>query len=226
MMREREARAQALQQPADHRRWRVNARRHHRCPAWRRHGGRLTHRWLACQGGRGLQAEHRERPWTHWSLLFVAWARWAHPCATMIVALAGADHARLRGPSAASPGNASSAPAHPRHHQQELLLVVFARVARHDRSGHRVHRTHGEAPLRGLGGQHRRAVADQAGAGALEGEPGKGCATFDTIAIIERLHELYPKAGFWPTDVAARTRARSWWQISTPAAKRCAKPCP
>ena len=42
-----------------------------------------------------------------------------------------------------------------------------------------------------------------------EGEPGKGCATFDTIAIVERLHELHPNAGLWPADPVARTRARS-----------------
>ena len=42
-----------------------------------------------------------------------------------------------------------------------------------------------------------------------EGEPGEGLATFDTIAILERLHELHPEAAIWPSDAAARTRARS-----------------
>ena len=42
-----------------------------------------------------------------------------------------------------------------------------------------------------------------------EGEPGKGFATWDTLAIAERLHELYPKAAVWPTDAQARARARS-----------------
>jgi glutathione S-transferase len=42
-----------------------------------------------------------------------------------------------------------------------------------------------------------------------EGEPGKGFATWDTLAIAERLHELFPKAGVWPTDPQARARARS-----------------
>ena len=42
-----------------------------------------------------------------------------------------------------------------------------------------------------------------------EGEPGTGLATFDTIAIAERLHELFPQAGIWPVDAAARARARS-----------------
>lgn len=42
-----------------------------------------------------------------------------------------------------------------------------------------------------------------------EGEPGKGFATFDTIAILERLYELFPTAGIWPKDVHARSRARS-----------------
>ena len=42
-----------------------------------------------------------------------------------------------------------------------------------------------------------------------EGEPGTGLATFDTIAIAERLHELFPGTGIWPADAAARARARS-----------------
>ena len=42
-----------------------------------------------------------------------------------------------------------------------------------------------------------------------EGKPGAGFATFDTVAILERLHELHPQAGIWPTDARARARARS-----------------
>jgi glutathione S-transferase len=42
-----------------------------------------------------------------------------------------------------------------------------------------------------------------------EGEPGEGFATFDTLAIIERLHELYPDKDIWPKDARARARARS-----------------
>ena len=42
-----------------------------------------------------------------------------------------------------------------------------------------------------------------------EGEPGTGFATFDTIAILERLHELFPAAGIWPKGAHARSRARS-----------------
>ena len=42
-----------------------------------------------------------------------------------------------------------------------------------------------------------------------EGTPGAGFATFDTIAIVERLHELYPGAGIWPDDALKRSRARS-----------------
>ena len=42
-----------------------------------------------------------------------------------------------------------------------------------------------------------------------EGEPGAGFATFDSIAILERLHELHPEAGIWPADPRARARARS-----------------
>ena len=42
-----------------------------------------------------------------------------------------------------------------------------------------------------------------------EGEPGKGFATWDTLAIAERLHELFPKHGVWPADPQLRARARS-----------------
>ena len=42
-----------------------------------------------------------------------------------------------------------------------------------------------------------------------EGEPGSGFATWDTLAIIERAHELSPSAGLWPSDPRARARARS-----------------
>lgn len=42
-----------------------------------------------------------------------------------------------------------------------------------------------------------------------EGEPGKGFATWDTLAIAERLHDLFPSAGVWPADDRQRARARS-----------------
>ncbi len=42
-----------------------------------------------------------------------------------------------------------------------------------------------------------------------EGDPGAGFATFDTLAILERLHELHPEAAIWPADAKARARARS-----------------
>ena len=42
-----------------------------------------------------------------------------------------------------------------------------------------------------------------------EGAPGRGFATFDTLAIIERLHELFPDRGLWPKEARARARARS-----------------
>jgi glutathione S-transferase len=42
-----------------------------------------------------------------------------------------------------------------------------------------------------------------------EGEPGKGFATWDTLAIAERLHELFPQGGIWPLDDRQRARARS-----------------
>ncbi len=42
-----------------------------------------------------------------------------------------------------------------------------------------------------------------------EGKPGDGFCTFDTIAILERLHELHPDKAVWPKDAHARSRARS-----------------
>jgi len=42
-----------------------------------------------------------------------------------------------------------------------------------------------------------------------EGEPGAGFATWDTLAIAERLHELIPGGGIWPADAQLRARARS-----------------
>ncbi len=42
-----------------------------------------------------------------------------------------------------------------------------------------------------------------------EGDVGTGFATWDTLAIIERAHELSPDAGVWPADPRARARARS-----------------
>lgn len=42
-----------------------------------------------------------------------------------------------------------------------------------------------------------------------EGEPGEGFATWDTLAIAERLHELFPLGGIWPGDERRRARARS-----------------
>jgi glutathione S-transferase len=42
-----------------------------------------------------------------------------------------------------------------------------------------------------------------------EGEPVTGFASWDTLAIAERLHDLFPDRGIWPADPQARSRARS-----------------
>lgn len=42
-----------------------------------------------------------------------------------------------------------------------------------------------------------------------EGEPGSGFATWDTLAIAERLHELRPDNSIWPVHAQQRARARS-----------------
>ena len=41
-----------------------------------------------------------------------------------------------------------------------------------------------------------------------EGEPGAGFATWDTLAIAERLHEIRPDGGIWPADALQRARGR------------------
>jgi glutathione S-transferase len=42
-----------------------------------------------------------------------------------------------------------------------------------------------------------------------EGEPGSGFATWDTLAIAERVQDLRPDLAVWPRDPQARARARS-----------------
>lgn len=42
-----------------------------------------------------------------------------------------------------------------------------------------------------------------------EDEPGRGFATWDTLAILERAQDLFPSSGVWPADARARARARS-----------------
>jgi len=42
-----------------------------------------------------------------------------------------------------------------------------------------------------------------------EGDPGPGFATWDTLAIAERLHDLFPTVGIWPADAKLRAQARS-----------------
>ena len=42
-----------------------------------------------------------------------------------------------------------------------------------------------------------------------EGAPGRGHATWDSLAIAERVHELFPGHGVWPADPLRRARARS-----------------
>ena len=42
-----------------------------------------------------------------------------------------------------------------------------------------------------------------------EDEPGSGFATWDTLAIAERVHDLFPDLAVWPRDPQARARARA-----------------
>lgn len=42
-----------------------------------------------------------------------------------------------------------------------------------------------------------------------EGEPGTGLATWESVAIFERLADLFPAEPIWPTDARARAHARA-----------------
>ncbi len=42
-----------------------------------------------------------------------------------------------------------------------------------------------------------------------EGVPGSGSATWESVAIFERLAELFPDRAIWPTDARARASARA-----------------
>jgi len=42
-----------------------------------------------------------------------------------------------------------------------------------------------------------------------EGEPGAGFATWDTLAIAERVHEIFSDRGIWPAESQLRARARA-----------------
>jgi len=59
----------------------------------------------------------------------------------------------------------------------------------------------------------RREIAQLSPTGLVpvlwEGDPGAGFATWDTLAIAERVHELFPERAIWPADPQARARARS-----------------
>jgi glutathione S-transferase len=60
------------------------------------------------------------------------------------------------------------------------------------------------------GSAFRQAVARYSPAGQVPVlVEADGFATWDTLAIVERLHELFPQHGVWPSDERARARARS-----------------
>lgn len=42
-----------------------------------------------------------------------------------------------------------------------------------------------------------------------EGEPGSGLATWESVAIFERLADLFPDRAIWPVDARARAHARA-----------------
>jgi len=71
----------------------------------------------------------------------------------------------------------------------------------------------GEVKLRFESPEWREQIGSLSPSGLVpvlwQGEPGRGFATFDTLAIAERLHELFPERGVWPRDAHDRARARS-----------------
>ena len=90
-----------------------------------------------------------------------------------------------------------------RHRQQELLVVVAARLAHDDRSRHSVRRSaaaavHGalRAADRGLFAGRTRTGADRRPASVLG-----GLAVWDTLAIAEYLAERHPDRALWPSRV-------------------------
>jgi glutathione S-transferase len=59
------------------------------------------------------------------------------------------------------------------------------------------------------GSPFRQAVARYSPAGTVPVLVMDGLAVWDTLAIIEALHEAYPRHGVWPADPLRRARARS-----------------
>lgn len=59
------------------------------------------------------------------------------------------------------------------------------------------------------GSDFRRAVAALSPAGAVPVLVDDGFAVWDSLAIVEHLHERFPAAGVWPAAPRARSRARS-----------------
>jgi glutathione S-transferase len=59
------------------------------------------------------------------------------------------------------------------------------------------------------GSPFRQAVARYSPAGTVPVLVMDGVAVWDTLAIIEALHEAYPRLGVWPADPLRRARSRS-----------------
>jgi glutathione S-transferase len=59
------------------------------------------------------------------------------------------------------------------------------------------------------GSAFRQAVARVSPAGTVPVLVDEGFAVWDTLAIVETLHERFPGHGVWPADARARARARS-----------------
>jgi len=58
------------------------------------------------------------------------------------------------------------------------------------------------------GSAYRLEVARYAASGLVPVLMDEGLAVWDSLAIAEYLHEQFPQAGIWPTETAARARAR------------------
>ena len=59
------------------------------------------------------------------------------------------------------------------------------------------------------GSAFHRAVAEVSPAGKVPVLVDEGFAVWDTLAIVEYLHDRFPQAGVWPADPQRRARARS-----------------
>ncbi len=91
------------------------------------------------------------------------------------------------------------------HRQQELLLVVAAAMDRHEAKGVAFEEV--LIPLRRCGRQSECSRSSHQRQGAVL----SSCdlTVWESLSILEYLHDRFPRWGFWPADDRARAHARS-----------------